>query len=202
MKQLFLNYSIESIKRNYPNYDDQTLEEIRYGLEGIYLSLTKLVVISILSIILNIFYEMLIMLICFNILRTTGFGLHAKKSIQCWISSTIMFIFLPLISKYFVISKVVHIIFSILLLLLILLYAPADTYKRPLIKKKKRVIYKIITTINTLILIIISFYTKSTITNLILFGILIEVILTNPITYKIFHLPYQNYKTYGLNRHV
>ena len=176
MKQLFLNYSMESIKRNYPNYDDQTLEEIRYGLEGIYLSLTKLVVISILSIILNIFYEMLIMLICFNILRTTGFGLHAKKSIQCWISSTIMFIFLPLISKYFVISKVVHIIFSILLLLLILLYAPADTYKRPLIKKKKRVIYKIITTINTLILIIISFYTKSTITNLILFGILIEVI--------------------------
>ena len=108
MKQLFLNYSMESIKRNYPNYDDQTLEEIRYGLEGIYLSLTKLVVISILSIILNIFYEMLIMLICFNILRTTGFGLHAKKSIQCWISSTIMFIFLPLISKYFVISKVVH----------------------------------------------------------------------------------------------
>lgn len=202
MKQLFLNYSMINIKRYYPDYNEQKLEEIRYGLEGIYLSLTKLVVISILSIILNIFYEMLILLICFNILRATGFGLHAKKSIQCWISSTIMFIFLPFISKYFVISKTVHIIFSILLLLLILLYAPADTYKRPLIKRKKRIIYKIITTINTLILIIISFYTTSTITNLILFGILIEVILTNPITYKIFHLPYQNYKTYGLNRHV
>lgn len=202
MKQLFLNYSLMNIKKYYPDYDEQKLDEIRYGLEGIYLSLTKLIVISLLSIILNIFYEMIIMLICFNILRTTGFGIHAKKSSQCWISSIIMFIFFPFISKYFVISKTAHILLSILLLLLILLYAPADTYKRPLIKKKKRIIYKIITTINALILIIISFYTNSTITNLILCGILIEVVLTNPITYKIFHLPYQNYKTYGLNRHV
>lgn len=202
MKQLFLNYSLMNIKKYYPDYDEQKLDEIRYGLEGIYLSVTKLIVISALSIILNIFYEMIIMLICFNILRTTGFGIHAKKSIQCWISSIIMFIFLPFISKYFVISKTVHILLGILLLLLIVLYTPADTYKRPLIKKKKRIIYKIITTINTLILIIISFYTNSTITNLILFGISIEVILTNPITYKVFQLPYQNYKTYGLNRHV
>lgn len=202
MKNICLNFSMNSIKKYYPNYSETQLEEIRYGLEGIYLSITKLVFISTLSIILNLFSEMLIMLIAFNILRMSGFGIHAKKSIDCWISSTIMFIFFPYISKLLIIPLPIHIIVSVVLLILIILYAPADTYKRPLIKKKKRIIYKIITSINTVILITISFFTNSVITNLILFGILTEVILVNPLTYKLFNLPYKNYKTYGLNSNV
>lgn len=202
MKNICLNFSMNSIKKYYPNYSETQLEEIRYGLEGIYLSITKLVFISTLSIILNLFSEMLIMLIAFNILRMSGFGIHAKKSIDCWISSTIMFIFFPYISKLLIIPLPIHIIVSVVLLILIILYAPADTYKRPLIKKKKRIIYKIITSINTVILITISFFTNNTITNLILFGILTEAILVNPLTYKLFNLPYKNYKTYGLNSNV
>lgn len=202
MKNICLNFSMNSIKKYYPDYSETQLEEIRYGLEGIYLSITKLVFISTLSIILNLFSEMLIMLIAFNILRMSGFGIHAKKSIDCWISSTIMFIFFPYISKLLIIPLPIHIIVSVVLLILIILYAPADTYKRPLIKKKKRIIYKIITSINTVILITISFFTNNTITNLILFGILTEAILVNPLTYKLFNLPYKNYKTYGLNSNV
>ena len=202
MKNICLNFSMNSIKKYYPDYSETQLEEIRYGLEGIYLSITKLVVISIVSIILHLFNEMLIMLICFNVLRMTGFGIHAKKSIDCWISSTIMFIGLPYISKLLIIPLPIHVVMSFVLFILILLYAPADTHKRPLIKKKKRIIYKIITSINTIILLIISFFTNSVITNLILFGILTEVILVNPLTYKLFNLPYKNYKTYDLNSNV
>lgn len=202
MKNICLNFSMNSIKKYYPDYSETQLEEIRYGLEGIYLSITKLVVISIVSIILHLFNEMLIMLICFNVLRMTGFGIHAKKSIDCWISSTIMFIGLPYISKLLIIPLPIHVVMSFVLFILILLYAPADTYKRPLIKKKKRIIYKIITSINTIILLIISFFNNSVITNLILFGILTEVILVNPLTYKLFNLPYKNYKTYDLNSNV
>ena len=196
MKNICLNFSMNSIKKYYPDYSDTQLEEIRYGLEGIYLSMTKLIVISILCIILNLFNEMLIMLITFNILRLTGFGIHAKRSIDCWISSTIMFVIFPYI------SKLLHIIIGLILFILIILYAPSDTYKRPLINRKKRIIYKVITSINTLILLIISFFTTNTITNLILFGIFTEVILINPLTYKIFNLPYKNYKNYGLNSNV
>lgn len=202
MKNVCLNYSMNSIKKYYPNYSDTQLAEIRYGLEGIYLSITKLIVISILSIILNLFNEMIVMLITFNLLRMTGFGIHAKKSIDCWISSTIIFIVFPYISKLLIIPLPIHIIVSIVLLILIILYAPADTYKRPLIKKKKRIFYKIVTSINTLILITTSFFTNNTITNLILFGILTEVILINPLTYKLFNIPYKNYKNYGLNSNV
>lgn len=202
MKELFLNYSITSIKKYYPNYDDVKLAELKYGLEGFYLSFTKLFVISIISIIFHLFFEMIIMLIVFNILRTTGFGIHAKRSIDCWISSTIMFIVFPLLSKILFIPSWLHITLSIIFVIMIILYAPADTVKRPLINKKKRTIYKIITIINTLILIIISFFTTTTITNLILFGIFTEVLLINPLTYKVCRLPYRNYKNYGLNSNV
>lgn len=202
MKNICLNYSMNSIKKYYPNYTEIQLEQIRYGLEGIYLSITKLIVISTLSIILNLFNELLIMLITFNILRLTGFGLHAKKSIDCWISSSIMFIGFPYISKLLIIPLPIHIVTCFVLFLLILLYAPADTYKRPLIKKKKRIIYKIVTCFNTIILLIFSFFTNSVITNLILFGILTEAIVVNPLTYKLFNLPYNNYKNYGLNSNV
>lgn len=202
MKKLFLNYSISNIKKYFPDYNDEKLDEIRYGLEGIYLSFTKLIVISIITILLNLFYEMIIMMIVFNILRATGFGIHAKKSIDCWISSTLIFIIFPLLSKWIILPLWLHIIISIIFLVMIAIYAPSDTVKHPLINKKKRIILKIVTIISTLILIIISFFTNSLISNLILFGILTQIIVIHPITYKICNLPYGNYKNYGLNNNV
>ena len=202
MTELFLNVSMANITKYYPEYDEVKLAELKYGLEGIYLSITKFIVITSLSIILGIFFEMIIMLIVFNILRATGFGVHAKKSIDCWISSTIIFLLFPWISKFITIPIWLHIIISIILISLISIYAPADTKKRPLINKKKRLTFKFITIINTLILIIISFLTEPLITNLILFGILTETIMINPIIYKMWGLPYRNYKNYGLNSNV
>lgn len=202
MKELFLNYSMANIKKYYPHYDDIKLDELRYGLEGVYLSITKLFIISLLSIALNLFFEMIIMLVVFNILRATGFGIHAKRSIDCWISSIIIFLLFPWLSKIVFIPTWAHIMLSIIFLVLIILYAPADTIKHPLINKRKRIKFKIITTINTLILIVISFFTNSIITNLILLGIFTEVILIHPLTYMVFGLPCRNYKNYGLNNNV
>ena len=59
MKKLFLNYSMYNIEKYFPDYSDEKLLEIRYGLEGIYLSFTKLIVISAITILLNLFYPLL-----------------------------------------------------------------------------------------------------------------------------------------------
>lgn len=49
----------------------------------------------------------------------------------------------------------------------------------------------------TIIFVFIStFIQHEVISNLILFGIYTEVILILPITYKVFHLSYNNYKNY------
>ena len=45
MKKKFLDWSMNIIKKNYPDYDDDKLAEIKYGLEGFYLTITKLLII-------------------------------------------------------------------------------------------------------------------------------------------------------------
>lgn len=203
MKKVFLNTCLKAITENDPSIDKTKLEEIRYGLEGLYLTITQTIVIFALTIILGTFKEMLIMLFIFNILRKTGFGIHAKKSWQCWISSLSIFVIFPYIAKLAILPKLLKVILSMISIAVMFLYAPADTYKRPLINKKKRMIWKTLSVINCSIMSIILIIIKdNTLSNLLLFGIYTEVALINPITYKIFKLPYNNYKTYGLNSNV
>ncbi len=199
MKKFVLNYCLKIIKQNNSDISEVKLEEIKYGLEGIYLTLTKTIFIFLITYVLGIFKEMIIMLFTFNILRTTGFGMHAKYSWQCWISSIIFFIICPFIAQYIVIPIYIKILLCSLAITLIFIYSPADTIKHPLINHKKRMLWKYITTINTIILVFISLFLNNNISNLVVFGIYIEVILINPITYKLFKLPYNNYKRYNLN---
>lgn len=199
MKEKFLNYTLSSIHTYYPNYNDEKLAELRYGLEGFYLSVSKMIIIVTLSLILGIFKEMLIMLLIFNILRTTGFGLHATKSWICLLSSSTVFLIFPMIAKIVEIPQNIRIILAIISIICVFLYAPADTKKRPLIKKRKREIYKFITTISCIVLNIVALFIKNpTLSNLVIFGIYTEVIMILPITYRIFHLSYDNYKNYRL----
>lgn len=199
MKEKFLNYTLSSIHTYYPNYNDEKLAELRYGLEGFYLSASKMIIIVTLSLILGIFKEMLIMLLIFNILRTTGFGLHATKSWICLLSSSTVFLIFPMIAKIVEIPQNIRIILAIISIICVFLYAPADTKKRPLIKKRKREIYKFITTISCIVLNIVALFIKNpTLSNLAIFGIYTEVIMILPITYRIFHLSYDNYKNYRL----
>ena len=203
MKDKFLTFTMKSIKEYHPEYNDIKLAELKYNLEGFYLSFTKLIIIIALSLFLDVFKEMVIMLIVFNILRTTGFGLHATKSWICLLSSSIVFLCCPLLAKIISISFNLKILLGIGSILLIYKYAPADTKKRPLIKKEKRDKYKFKTTIKCIILVIASLIIKnSTISNLFIFGIWNEVFMILPITYKIFNLSYNNYKTYILENNL
>ena len=195
MKKRFLDGCIKLIRNNNKDISNEKIDEIRYGLEGVYLTISKTIFIFALTYLLGIFKEMFIMLIIFNILRTTGFGLHAKKSWQCWVSSTILFIIFPLLSNYIVLPIYIKIIMGIFSIILIFIYAPADTYKHPLVNKKKRLIWKYLTTINTIILVFISILIKDNcIANLIIFAIYTEILLINPISYQLLDLPYNNYK--------
>lgn len=198
MKDKILKYLIKEITKYNPNYSKEKIEEIEYGLEGIYLTFTKLIIILIIAIILGITKEMIILMIVYNIFRTFVFGLHATKSIYCLISSIILFIGGTYLCIYLKVPAYIKIVLSIILLILISLYSPADTVKRPLIKKKKRMRLKIISIILSIInIVLIYLYKNDNISNYLLIGMLEATILILPITYKIFKLPYNNYKTYN-----
>lgn len=178
-------------------YDKEKLEEIKYGLEGIYITLSKAVVILIISAILGLFKESIIFLLLFNILRIVAFGLHASKSLYCWISSSISFLLIPYLCVKFEFPLLFHIISCGISFISFILYAPADTVKRPLINKKKRIIYKVLSIVFAAIFVTLIFTISDVLLkNMLTFALILETILIIPITYKIFKLPYNNYKNY------
>lgn len=200
MKKRLLNSIRIAIKKQYPSYSDDKMDEIMYGIEGIYLTITKTIVIFILAFILKIAKELLFLLITFNFIRMFAFGMHANKSWICLVFSSLLFLGGAFISKYIVLDKVVLYLLYLIAFILVVTYAPADTVKRPLIKKKKRIRFKILSVIVVISYFIITLLiTNNLIINVLIFGLIIECILISPLTYKAFKMPYKNYKNYGLN---
>ena len=197
MKDIVINKWISIIKSN-NNFDEIKIAELKYKIEALYLTLSKIIIITILSIILNIFKYYLIFLLLYIPLRSFSFGMHAKKSYQCWIMSPLFFLGIPYLIKIINISKSLSIIIALITALIIIACAPADTVKRPIINPKRRLKFKILTSIVCLIyfiaLIILPKYQ-----NYFMFVLLYQAFIVNPLTYKLFGLPYNNYKAYSVN---
>lgn len=200
MKKRFLNYLKKSIKNQYPDYSNDKIDEIMYGVEGIYLTFTKTIIIFGIAIILGIVKELVLLLLAFNFVRLFAFGIHADKSSTCLIFSTSLFIGCSYLCKYITLNTNLLMILYIIGFIFICLFAPSDTVKRPLIRKNKRIRFKILSILITILFFVITLFIKNNlIINSLIFGLLIECILICPLTYKIFNMPYNNYKTYDLN---
>lgn len=196
MKKKFLNLSIQLITKN-EKYTNEQLEIIRYGLETLYLTFTKLVIIFLLAFILGIFKEVIFLLVTYNIIRSQAFGIHANKSIYCLITSLIMFVGGAFMCKYLVIPFWIMMVIAVMCNVCLLLYAPADTYKRPLVNERKRKRFKYTSfSLGFIYTIFIIIFRNYFIVNYLLVGMVEAVVMILPITYRTFNLPYNNYKTY------
>ena len=196
MKKKFLDSSVTFIG-NYKELTDDDIEKLRYGLEGIYLTITKLVIIVAVALLLGILKEVIITLILFNVIRYTGFGFHAEKSVQCLFISLFQFVILPYILINVVIPKNIVFIICIICVVSYFFFAQADTIKRPLPNMKKRKIRKWSTVFIGIIYSILLFIFSDTfIAPLFLSALIVEAIVINPLLYMAFGQPYNNYKTY------
>ena len=197
MKKKFLDNSIKKIQKKYPEYNEDKLEIISYGLEALYVLISKTVVIFLIALILGIFKDVFLVFLFYGIIRTTAFGMHAEKSSHCYIMSITLFIGAALLCRYVEISFYIKLIVSILSFITFIIYAPADTYKRPLLNAKKRKIYKLVTIINSLVyIILIIILREKSISDYLMVGLLDASLMIHPITYRLFQLPYNNYKEY------
>ncbi len=200
MKEKIIDFCMSLIENSKPNLSKKEKDKIRYGLEGLYLTITKIIVITIVAYLLGILKEYLILLIIYNGIRLFGFGVHAKKSFHCLISSLLFFILFPILCKELYIPIYIKKILVIPLISLIGILAPSDTEKRPLKNKNKRLLYKCLTIIVAAIYMGLSINIENnTISNSFMFAIIIQIIIMLPITYKIFGVSYNNYKKFEVN---
>jgi len=196
MRDVIINKSLNHLNNTY-NYDNDTLDRVKYGLELIYISITKMIVILIVSIIFGLLKETLLVILFSNGLRTFAYGIHAKKSWHCHVSSILVFIFLPFMFKNIEFSIIQKTLISIFCFIGYALFAPADTHKRPLINKNHRKKLKLNTLFVCSLYILIIFILKDNIiTNMIILSMIVECFAINPIIYKLCDMPYNNYKTY------
>ena len=202
MRKKIIQFCMNKIIKVNPNYSKTKLEEIKYGLEGIYMLITKLITIIIIAYIFGLLKELLLFLLFYNFIRMPSFGLHANKSWICLVFSIAIFIILPYLSTILHIPSFIKLILGIICILLMSKNAPADTHKRPIISQKRRDIYKTIsvsiTVIYTLGAILIN---NNFISNTLIFVLIIQCLMISPFVYRIFNLPYNNYKLYlsGVN---
>ena len=195
MKEAFLNHTMNFIASNQKNLSEEDREKLSYGLEGLYMNVTKLALIFLIAFLLGFLKEFIIALILFNLLRFPGFGFHASKSIVCLITSTILILGIPYLFTNIEVSLTIKIILCIVSIITFILCAPADTWKRPLTNKKKRLLRKMCACSLTIIYsVMVIIFDGNMISSLLLSALLTETILISPIMYLIFKEPYRNYK--------
>lgn len=185
------------IKKQYPHYDEVKLAEIKYGLASIYITISKTIVICAIAYILGILKELIIFTIIYNIIRMPSFGLHATKSWICLVSSTLIFIGSTYLCSIVTIPLLLKIIFGIVGILLIFKNSPADTEKKPIVSPKRRLAYKIISTVIAITFVVLSITIPDNfLSNSFIFALIIQCFMTSKSAYKLFGLPYDNYKNY------
>lgn len=187
MKKIFINFMIS--KENL--IDEDQVDILKYGLETIYINITKLVVILVFSLLLNILIETTVIIIFLGGLKLFAYGIQMDKSYKCYIFSIFIYCFLPFITKSINIKPFTFYIFLFSITSFIL-FSPSDTKNRPIMKKRLQ--KKIISIIILVIYFIIIFLLKNKIADYILLTIIIESFIITPFIYKIFGFKYNNYK--------
>lgn len=186
MRNKILNYLLNKINKE-EKYDKDIL---LYALEGLYILFTKTIIIIGIILLLGNIERPLLFIMFFILIRTFSFGIHLDNSYKCLMLSIFLFVIFPHFIFNLKLNMYLEIIIAIFNVVNIFLYAPADTYKRPIYNRFK---YRAISIIIVLLLTTLSFinpYLK----NVILFSGLTQVFLIHPLTYKIFKKPYRNYE--------
>ena len=198
VKEKFIVSIVNLAKRN-KEYTEEEVEVMRYALEGIYLTFTKILVITLIACLLGLFKEYIWFVLLYTPIRSVSFGWHANTTKECWVVSILAFILIPYTFSIITINRITKIILLTFSIFIFALYSPADTKKRPIVNKKRRLMFKVASLIITLVYCCYSFKHSNLISNLMIASLLYQSLLINPLIYKITHQEFNNYKTYNLN---
>ncbi|GAA0732396.1 accessory gene regulator B family protein [Clostridium oceanicum] len=179
----------------YAQKDDEYVQTLEYGLAMTFISITKAIVLFILAYFLGLFKETILFLICFVFMRKSVGGIHAQKSNNCTIATSIIIVGGAYVSINIYLNKWIVGILFLISLILIYLYAPADTKKNPITDEKCRKLLKKRSIIKTLVLVCIVFFIKeNTYVNIISLSTFVASVMITPYIYIKFGKEYGNYE--------
>lgn len=196
MRDKFTNKIMNWIKSSYPSMHQDKYDEIKYGVNVLYLGLSKYVLIFAAAFVLGCFKEALLCSLFFGIIRCTSFGLHSNSSISCLVVSSVVILGIPYLSKAVYLLQWQKAVICMILIVVFAKYAPADTEKHPLVNHRIRFYLKGAAIATAVIYSAAVIMADNYISNMILFSMMTESIIILPVTYRIFNESYNNYLKY------
>lgn len=116
--------------------DSQKREIIAYGLEILLSTSVSVLIITILAILLGTFWETILFLLPFMLLRTYSGGYHAQTHFRCFLILFIVFC-VNLMLNLFNINAVIIVLSALASVFIILRFAPVEDKNHPLSKRQK-----------------------------------------------------------------
>lgn len=193
----------KKIQKEMPDIDEEKAEVINYGLQNIIGEIPKIFLLFFISWVLGILKEVLFMFIILLPYRGASGGFHLKTHLGCIIGTTLFYCGVAFLSKNIVIGETIKyllVIFGWFFgMIMIKLYAPADTENVPILSKKERKKKQIMSYLTFSIGMIASLFIKeSVISNILIFGNLVQTLNITKLAYKITKNKY-GYEVYGLS---
>lgn len=189
------------IRKEMPDVDDERAEIINYGLQILLGEVPKIFIMLGIAYILGVFRLTLITFLILIPYRGASGGFHLKTHIGCIISTCAFYCGTAILAKNIIlISSTKYILTFITLIfgiLMIKLYAPADTEEVPILSTKVRKQKQILSYIFFVIGLVISIFIKdNVISNIILFGYILQTFMITRLAYKITNNRY-GYEVYA-----
>lgn len=185
----FCVYLTNKIRKEMPEIDDERAEIILYGVQLIVGEIPKIFLMFALGLILGLWWQTLLAFFLILPYKVCSGGFHLKTHLGCFLCTNIVYCGNAILSSAFTFqnefAKIITII-SIWIagIILVSIYAPADTENLPILTKKERKIKKILSyvflSINMLGAI---FIPNKTISNLLIFGTIIQTVSITRIAY-------------------
>lgn len=185
----FCRYLTSKIRKQMPEVDDEQAEVILYGIQLIVGEIPKFFIMFGIALLLGIWWQTLLAFFLLLPYKVTSGGFHLKTHLGCILGTNIIYCgnaylstiwnFPNEILKYITIAVIW--IFGILM---VSIYAPADTENVPIISKKERKNKKILSYIFLSINMIVALFVPNIIvSNLMIFGSLIQTVSITRIAY-------------------
>lgn len=156
--------------------DEDTYAKLKYGFSIIFINTSKTIIFLICVALLGILKYSLVLLGAYSLVRLFAFGIHLNSSIKCTIFSLCLFIGGTYLAIYAPSLIVANVLILLICFILALIYAPMPTAKRP-ISDKNRKKFKIKTLFMITLISIVTIYLGPGIyANLIVMGVVLEII--------------------------
>lgn len=182
MIERICNKLTQKIRKSNPEIGDERAEIINYGLQLVLGEIPKTFIILLIAYIFGVLKLALLTILFILPYRTFSGGVHLKTHIGCIIATSLFYVGNAVLSKNIILEPiyikyvVIPIVWSFSMII-IKLYAPADTEAVPILRKKDRTMKRNLSYITMTITLLAGILVKdSTISNMLIFGTLIQTI--------------------------